>query len=504
MRLGAVLVVLALLGSGAAPVNATTAPAPLQPQADEPTSVALDADPLEPLTDGGHWEYTRRNAFIRVARYERGITARVHGDQGWNGSFHLPKGQRRFRVGRYSGGVTWAPDGSICDRRGWFEITDIAYRYGELTRLKLRFEQRCDGHMAALRGAVSWTSSKSAPWPQNPRPEPATTWRPPPAVIPDRGNVFFIQGDPNHPVTGGKVLLYRGKSFYVDGGEGDVDVGTYDDDHWNVEIEAPRITSRISRGFYGDLQKVTFGNPVKGGLYFGGGAVTCTGPSWAAIDRLKKKAGKLRGLTMRFEQRCAGASFVRGYVRWDASTRAPRQPFADIVGHPNELAMTRLARRGWMRGFNDGTFRPRRAVTRGEIADIIYRAKDYPAPSDDAPRFSDIANSPYRASIRRIAENNVMKGYRDGTFRPNRRISRGQLAALLNHVFLNPYIHHGYEFFHDSLGTRHDQAIRELIGDFVIRPVGTGRFRPHDPATRAATALMLARATWLVPTLRML
>ena len=56
------------------------------------------------------------------------------------------------------GTATWMHGGNSCgSSSGWLVIDDIAYTGGTISRLKLRFEQRCSDASAPMRGAVNWT-----------------------------------------------------------------------------------------------------------------------------------------------------------------------------------------------------------------------------------------------------------------------------------------------------------------------------------------------------------
>ncbi len=84
-------------------------------------------------------------------------------------------------------------------------------------------------------------------------------------------------------------------------------------------------------------------------------------------------------------------------------------------------------------GYNATTFGPNDGLTRGQFVTIMHRYAGTPAASGDLSVFSDassIAGS-YRNAVRWAVANDVVNGYKDGTFRPNTVITRAQLAAIL-------------------------------------------------------------------------
>lgn len=83
-------------------------------------------------------------------------------------------------------------------------------------------------------------------------------------------------------------------------------------------------------------------------------------------------------------------------------------------------------------GYADGTFRPEREVTRGEFASFLYRAVD-PEQAGSAPQFADVpATSAHHDAIAWLAAEEISQGYSDGTFRPRQHITRGEAAILLH------------------------------------------------------------------------
>lgn len=88
----------------------------------------------------------------------------------------------------------------------------------------------------------------------------------------------------------------------------------------------------------------------------------------------------------------------------------------------------------YMVGYPDGSFGPNRNVTRGEIAAVFARliTGDINVGSNSAS-YSDIAGNEWYADyIGYLEDLDVIAGYTDGTFGPNRPITRAEFAALLS------------------------------------------------------------------------
>lgn len=84
-------------------------------------------------------------------------------------------------------------------------------------------------------------------------------------------------------------------------------------------------------------------------------------------------------------------------------------------------------------GLADGSYGPERSVTRGQIASLIARALDAASielpPLAGAPTFPDIG-PPHGDNIRRLAAADIIQGRNDGTFGTSAPVRRDQLASL--------------------------------------------------------------------------
>ena len=109
--------------------------------------------------------------------------------------------------------------------------------------------------------------------------------------------------------------------------------------------------------------------------------------------------------------------------------------FSDDDGHLFENAINRLAEAGATRGCNppvDDRFCPDRVVTRGEMAEMLSRAFDYPA--SDLDRFHDDDGHPFEDAINRLGAAGVSQGCNppaNDHFCPDGKMTRGQMATFL-------------------------------------------------------------------------
>ena len=157
------------------------------------------------------------------------------------------------------------------------------------------------------------------------------------------------------------------------------------------------------------------------------------------------------------------------------------------------------ANNGYVSGMGDGTFNPTGATTRAQFAAMIANAMGYEADPDVESAFPDVADDYWgKAAINFCYQNEIITGYDDGTFQPEKTITRQEAAAILNNAFeLAEKYGISDELFPD------DSAISTWAEDHVYAAkaaglmkgdADTGNFRPTSTITRAEAASILMNA----------
>lgn len=110
--------------------------------------------------------------------------------------------------------------------------------------------------------------------------------------------------------------------------------------------------------------------------------------------------------------------------------------FTDVsVNHPYAEGINALTSSGIVKGFGDGTFKPDATVTRGQAAKMIAGALKLDTANVKNPNFKDIATSnQYYSQIAALVATGFVNGYEDGTFRTADKITHGQFAKILTNV----------------------------------------------------------------------
>ena len=172
---------------------------------------------------------------------------------------------------------------------------------------------------------------------------------------------------------------------------------------------------------------------------------------------------------------------------------ASREPVEldDIEGTTHETRIRAVADLGVSVG-DQGSFHPHSSVTRGQMATFIARSLDLDEPGPDAPTFDDVDGTTHEQAIRAAADDGIAEGFGDGTFRPNERVTRAQMASFLARG-LDLEASDDAPDFDDVDGT-HADAIRAIAEEGITLGVGEGQFGPQQDTLRGQMASFLIRA----------
>lgn len=175
-------------------------------------------------------------------------------------------------------------------------------------------------------------------------------------------------------------------------------------------------------------------------------------------------------------------------------------PFADVPSgswYYDDVAY--VYDTGLMTGLTATTFGPNLSTTRGMIVTILWRMENEPAAKHGCP-FADVRRgSYYEQAIAWASENGIVTGFDASTFAPDRAITREQLAAIL--FRFAAYRGMDAVTLRENLSSFQDQAaisayavsaLNWAVGEGLMQ--GTGdKLEPTGNATRAQVAAMLRR-----------
>lgn len=113
--------------------------------------------------------------------------------------------------------------------------------------------------------------------------------------------------------------------------------------------------------------------------------------------------------------------------------------YIDLEGEDCALSAAKLASYGILQGYDDGTFRPNKGITRAEFAAVLHRIQFSPPigqyGEEVLTRFSDVPDDHWAQEyLYSAVAAGWMKGYPDETLRPNQEITRAEAVTALNRV----------------------------------------------------------------------
>ena len=110
-------------------------------------------------------------------------------------------------------------------------------------------------------------------------------------------------------------------------------------------------------------------------------------------------------------------------------------PFTDVkAGDYSRNAILWAYENGIVKGTAADKFSPKAPVTREQVVTILWRLAHEPAAEGRMP-FPDVKPGYAFDAIRWAAEEGVAAGYEDGTFRPTRAVTRAEIVTLLRRAF---------------------------------------------------------------------
>jgi subtilisin len=145
-------------------------------------------------------------------------------------------------------------------------------------------------------------------------------------------------------------------------------------------------------------------------------------------------------------------------------------------------------------GYPDGKYHPEKAIPRGEAIAMIGRALKL----DGTPRVTSFADVPkdYFASgyIASMTQSNLATGFPDGSFKPTKTITRGEVITLLNRAFTIKTQNTTTKRFSDVTPKLYSyNAIQRFASASIANGYEDGTFKPNSPVTRAEMAVFLSK-----------
>ncbi|WP_214627078.1 S-layer homology domain-containing protein [Paenibacillus agaridevorans] len=172
----------------------------------------------------------------------------------------------------------------------------------------------------------------------------------------------------------------------------------------------------------------------------------------------------------------------------------PEISFSDIAGHWAEASIKQAVKDGIVNGYDDGTFKPGKTITRAEFTVMLMNALQVQEAGAELT-FTDKAEIGgfAQAAVAQAVQAGIISGYSDGTFRANAKITRAEMATMMGKAFGLPLHPNAATSFADdgTIPVWAKSAVAALQERGIVNGTGANAFNPHKQATRAEAIVML-------------
>lgn len=184
---------------------------------------------------------------------------------------------------------------------------------------------------------------------------------------------------------------------------------------------------------------------------------------------------------------------------WEPEPEEPAMPFTDVNDNDWFYDVVLYAyENGLMTGTSADAFAPNTATTRGMIVSMLARLEG--VMSAESAGFTDVAdNDWYATAVNWAASEGIVNGFEDDTFRPNDAITREQMAAIL----YNYADYKGYDVSAradlsdyadaESISSWAEDVLAWANAEGLINGMTATTIDPQGATTRAQTAAMFER-----------
>lgn len=155
------------------------------------------------------------------------------------------------------------------------------------------------------------------------------------------------------------------------------------------------------------------------------GEITVTRPDGSQVELTENSDG-----TWGFPQPGESVTIAVTF-RCDGGELCPSAHLTDVeLGTWYHEAVDYVVEHGIMAGVSATAFQPSGSLTRGQVVQILHNLEGKPEETAEAP-FTDTAGHWALEAIAWAAQNNVVAGYDDGTFGPEKLVTREEFAQMM-------------------------------------------------------------------------
>ena len=185
------------------------------------------------------------------------------------------------------------------------------------------------------------------------------------------------------------------------------------------------------------------------------------------------------------------------YLVFSPSGRVSAATITDINGHWAQSSVNKWITAGFISGYPEGSFKPDRKISRAEFITLV--SKSFKKQNLKAQcSFSDVKQSDwFYGVVVSGAAGGYISGYEGNTFRPNKTISRQEAAVIITRILqLNTGSSSVNMTFKDAANfpSWSINSIKAVASDKIMKGYSDGTFKAEQSITRAEAVVSLDRA----------
>ncbi|MNM04677.1 Cellulosome-anchoring protein precursor [compost metagenome] len=167
---------------------------------------------------------------------------------------------------------------------------------------------------------------------------------------------------------------------------------------------------------------------------------------------------------------------------------------SDITGNWAEQQIKKWMDNGYISGYQNGEFKPNKEITRAELVVLINKSFGFTEQREI--RFSDVTKKDwFYPEIVKASTAGYISGYSNGTFGPNKKVTREEFAVILSNLLKLPASESGSKFADaKDISSWSKGAVGSAYDSGLIKGYSDHTFHPKSAATRAETVVILDRA----------
>ncbi|RXZ81505.1 glycosyl hydrolase family protein [Paenibacillaceae bacterium] len=173
-------------------------------------------------------------------------------------------------------------------------------------------------------------------------------------------------------------------------------------------------------------------------------------------------------------------------------------PVTDIANHWAEAGIRRAIEEGFASRYADHSFRPDAKINRAEFIVMLVQALQIEDRSEAIASFTDVTQlrDSDQEQIQRAAKAGIIRGYEDGSFRPDLPITRAEMTAMIARALQLSGEEHTLTSFADQvkIAAWARPFMAAAVEQGILEGRGNNVLAPNDNATRAEAVTMLLRS----------